>query len=36
MQELDSWQSQPLDSGTTQLQSVLEDIVHYIQIQPNF
>lgn len=36
MQELDSWQKQPLDSGTTQLQSVLEDIVHYIQIQPNF
>jgi HopA1 effector protein family len=36
MQELDSWQSQPLDSGTTQLQRVLDDIVHYIQIQPNF
>jgi HopA1 effector protein family len=37
MQELlDSWQKQPLDSGTTPLQRVLDDIVHYIQIQPNF
>jgi HopA1 effector protein family len=36
MQGLDLWQKQPLDTSNTRLQSALEDIVHYIQIQPNF
>jgi hypothetical protein len=36
MQGLNSWQKQALDAGAIRLQSVLEDIVHYIQIQPNF
>jgi hypothetical protein len=36
MQGLDLWHNQPLDTGKTQLQSVLEDIARHIQIQPNF